>query len=281
LPREILERIALGVSLVGLFSAIYLVSLLSIRNEIKKGRENDADRGHRRVRDADCRSRRPNLGAAFFVPSDCDLPSYEKEHKIAEHDFWNKSLALTKRSAFIGIVGIILAFLAFLISLGALEESKQSFASDRAYIFSDKINVSRPIGPNSRVEISFKNFGRTPAVLQDAPAECKFHERLPPALVTSEITEFSGAFIVGAGEHALTLGRDIKASREEFSEIVRSRGNITCVFNIVYEDVRGKTHTAGICLRFFQMVDTSGFIICPEQQYRYDASHDGDADLLH
>jgi hypothetical protein len=168
------------------------------------------------------------------------------------------------------IIGIVVSiFVGFALFFVGWQQYNVMNSQIRAYVFQDRITVGRPIRPGSQITISFKNFGPTPAIISSAPATCGYFVSPPAPIVTNEITEFFSSVVMGAGEHAMDLERNVNASDDEFAKAKKGNGSIRCVYNVRYADVVGSSHITGLCLMYVYVTGHEGFIVCPEPQYRY------------
>jgi hypothetical protein len=77
---------------------------------------------------------------------------------------------------------------------GQLEEAKQSFAADRAYVLLSHFESHSevPMVPKKRVDITFKNFGRTPADMRWNGGQCKYYAGFPPTIIGESYPRLHG-----------------------------------------------------------------------------------------
>ncbi|MGC2223922.1 MAG: hypothetical protein WA624_17025 [Methylocella sp.] len=151
---------------------------------------------------------------------------------------------------------------------GTLDEMKQAFAIERAYIFMDGVQRDRtkPLNPGYTITIGFKNFGKTPAVVHEVSGTCKYFAEPPPPVLNVTI-QLPMDLVVGRGEHAGDFPASLVATNDEIAKARSGSGSIRCIYNIDYSDVREIHHVAGVCLVYDFGVNF--YIFCPEKQYHY------------
>jgi hypothetical protein len=157
---------------------------------------------------------------------------------------------------------------------GQLDEMKQSFAPDRAYVFSSKFEGydKSPIQPGAVVTFWFNNFGRTPAILTIPPgAKCAylaqgFHplsfKAADPNLVTTS-GRLPEGFIIPIDKPFGPVRAEMEATAEQIRKARNGIGRIYCQAMIGYADMRDMLHESHTC--FFYDFSVSDFHLCPEK----------------
>jgi hypothetical protein len=145
---------------------------------------------------------------------------------------------------------------------------REAFAVERAYIFMTGVqrDHSKPIDVGYSIVVSFKNFGKTPALIHKVASVCKYFATTPPPKLSKTIP-LPFELAVASGDKAGDFPASIDATKEEIDAAKGGRGSIRCIYNIAYADVRGDNHLGGVCL--LQDFAIQSMIFCPEKEYKY------------
>jgi hypothetical protein len=186
--------------------------------------------------------------------------------RINRSDRW--MIWLTAAIAFTGVVSAIIFGWQLIAMQGQLDEMKQSFAADRAYIFMSGVERSpgEDIHTGYVIKTTFKNYGRTPAIVSTVLNECRYFLTLPNPFIKYDPGSLPIYLPVAANDPLGPFPAAINATNEEIAAAREGRGSIRCLYNIIYRDVRANQHIAGACLVFG--VGLKYLFYCPEEQYR-------------
>ena len=150
-----------------------------------------------------------------------------------------------------------------------LDEMQRTFAADRAYIFVDNVarNKSDDIITGYKIEVTFRNFGRTPAIItQVSNNGCQFYKAPPSPFVSDDKGSLPISVPIGAGDPVGPFPAAVSATTLQIEMAKAGAGSVRCIYNLTYEDVRGNSHVAGVCLLFGIIPNYVYF--CPERKYR-------------
>ena len=192
--------------------------------------------------------------------------------RIDRTDRW--MIGLTAVIAAGGIVSAIIFGMQLIAMQGQLDEMKQSFAPDRAYVFSSKFEGydKSPIQPGAVVTFWFNNFGRTPAILTIPPgAKCAysaqgFHPlsfKADDANLVTTSGRLPEGFIIPLDKPFGPFRAQLEATAEQIGKARNGIGRIYCQAVIGYADMRDILHESHTC--FFFDFSVSDFHLCPEK----------------
>jgi hypothetical protein len=159
---------------------------------------------------------------------------------------------------------------------GQLEEAKQSFAADRAYVLFSHFESHSgvPMVPKKRVEITFRNFGRTPADMRWNGAQCKYYAGSPPTIIDESIPGYTdtegrlaSGYIIGHDSDYGPFSYEIDVTQEEIDRAKAGDGTIYCTAVISYDDMRGNSHKTGVC--FFWVPTFDRFVLFPDARWNF------------
>lgn len=161
--------------------------------------------------------------------------------RIDRSDRW--MIFLTGAIALTGIVSALIFGWQLNVMQGQLDEMKQSFASDRAYVLNGGFSGvgNREIVTGDSVTIAFENFGKTPAEIRTIGAQCRFSRGEPPVISTNH-SEMPPGYILESGRSIPRITVMIEASAEELTAAKASYGHVFCEAAAGYDDVRGARH---------------------------------------
>ncbi len=186
--------------------------------------------------------------------------------------FFTGIIALT------GIIGAFIFGKQLIAMQGQLDEMKQSFANDRAYVLDAGFDGygSGVIAPNIIAGFWFNNYGRTPGILKIPPnAICKysadgFHKLIFKAKIAGR-TDGNGllpeGFIIPVDKRFGPFRAPLDATETDIANARAGTGKVYCEAIIGYTDVRDNIHETDVC--FFYDFGASDFFLCPEKGANY------------
>jgi hypothetical protein len=153
---------------------------------------------------------------------------------------------------------------------GQLKEMQSTFAIDRAYIYESSVkSESIDLHDNFKIVASFRNFGKTPAIITKTAGICRYSVKLPePFAALSEDDRTPPLRLpINADSGPFEVQAVARLSDQEIAAANRGIGNVRCIFNVPYEDVRGDEHIAGLCLLWRPNLPEPAMFFCPEPSY--------------
>jgi hypothetical protein len=156
---------------------------------------------------------------------------------------------------------------------GQLDEMKQSFVTERAYVLPARFDGygAAAVAPNLTAALWFNNYGRTPGILKLPPQfACKYSSdgfRKWTAKVKNTATIDSNGLIpdgliIPVDKPFGPFRAQLEATDSDINNARLGRGKIYCEYSIGYADVRDNIHQTDVC--YFYDFEVKDFYLCAE-----------------
>lgn len=133
-----------------------------------------------------------------------------------------------------------------------LDEMKQSFVVDRAYVLGDRFDGWGKVSVKHGLIAKFwlNNFGKTPGILS-SPIHigCSYSPNGPLRLTVADNGTLPDGFVIPV-DKPFDLSTMLDSTDEQISQAARGIGAIYCQAKIGYRDVRDGLHETEICFTY-------------------------------
>ncbi len=195
--------------------------------------------------------------------------------RINRSDRW--MIGLTAAIALCGLASAIVFWQQLCVMQGQLDEMRQSFAADRAYLLNGGFTgygAADP-SPQTQVGFTFTNFGRTPAEVRSIGGSCLYSisglprlaVKVPIPGLTDEVGRIPTGVVVAADRSVGPFKYTLEASAHEIEQARGGNGRLYCRSIVTYDDMRDKSHGTGVC--FFYNFSVRGFMLGPGKNANY------------
>jgi hypothetical protein len=204
---------------------------------------------------------------------------YERRAKYKKETASERAERRTADATFIiSIFTVVIAFVSiaqWCVLSGTLDEMKQGFSVERAYVFNDGFEgyKGEQIKSGLSARFSFKNFGKTPAMLKTSPAvKCDYAivgtpEGLTIRFSANDVTDESGfiaeGVIIAPNDRIGPFSASLNATKEQIDQARIGIGRIYCQAAIGYSDMRDNFHETKVCMGY--NFKYNAFILCPDK----------------
>jgi hypothetical protein len=185
---------------------------------------------------------------------------------------------LTAVIATSGVVAAVIFNNQLSVMQGQLDEMRQSFVADRAYVLNGGFKGYGKASVVSGIESAFvfKNFGRTPAEIRMISGQCIYSAKGYPTISSTSvipgITDASGRIPSGAipleaGKEIGPFAYKLDATSDQIEQARIGNGKIYCRSVIAYDDMRKNAHETSVCFVF--NFGANAFLACTEEGANY------------
>ncbi len=188
--------------------------------------------------------------------------------RFSTTDIW--MIFLTGALVVVNVISACLFYIQWKTMNGQLDEMKQSFVAERAYVLYSRFEGwdNGEVKPGLVYKFWLNNFGRTPAILRSPTHQgCSYSLNGPIKGPINDAGTLPEGFVIPTDKPFGPFIAKLDATDEQIRLARKGTGGIYCQAMIGYADVRDTLHETRIC--FTYIFSTKSFYLCPEKGANY------------